>query len=277
MNITYDKNKIYLGELVKFTIKIDSDINIKNINSNLKNKLQDFGISEITKNLDNKKVVYNFNLQFFKTGTVKIPSIEFNITTEKGNYKIYSNSLNVDILSNLKDNESFHDIKPPEKVGFYLTTREFLILSIIISLIILLMFLFRYLKNRISTKEHSVKLSPIEEFNDRCKICEKLLNRSDLKGFYFKISEAARIYFDRIYNIHTLEATIKEIKYIFENNLSVDGSIKNEIINLFKKWDFYKFTGNFPSIEEAKKDFRKIKNIIELIEELTQQKDKNNV
>ncbi len=225
--------------------------------------------------MDNKKAVYSFYLQFFKTGKINIPQIELNLITVDGKFKIYTDNLTVNILSNLTDNTTFQNIKPPEKVGFYLTTKEFLYLVLIIIVIILFIYIILKLKNR-AKKDRKVRiLSPIEEFNENWKDCEGLLKRKELKIFYFKISEAVRRYIDRVFNIHTVEATVKEIDKIFKENKDLKENIKEELLQLFKKWDFYKFTGNFPLISEAEKDLSRVREIIDNIEKIRE--EKNNV
>ncbi len=274
VNFTYNQKKIFLGDKVEFNIKITSDTLIKDIFSDLQDKLKIYNISEINKKVQEKKVFYRFFLQFFNTGQISIPPITFNLITKDGKYKIYTNPLKITVLSNLNDNASFNDIKQPEKVGFYLTTKEFLILVIILLFLLFVYFAYRKLKKK-KDKKYIRKLSPIEEFNINFKTCEKLLNEKKQKKFYFKLSESTRAYFDRIYNIHTLEATIKEIEQIFKkHNLDMSEDLKNKILSLYKKWDYYKFTGNFPTIQKSLEDLEEVKNIVLNIENLRKENEK---
>ncbi len=261
------KSKIFLGDKVKFLIKITSDKKILNIKTDLSEKLKNFEISDIEKNLEKSKIIYGFYLQFFKTGEITLPVVQFNVKVDDGIYKVYTEKLKLNILSNLTDNVSLKPIKSPEKVGFYLTTKELILLIVILIVLAILIYLIlKFLRNKKSIKEkHTVKLPPYEEIQLFFNNGSNLIQEGKIREFYFGISEAVRIYTDRLYNMSTLESTIKEIEKIFKIDNNMDIGIKNNLLNLYRKWEFYKFTDNLPDKETAIKDLKAVKEIVEKI------------
>ncbi len=255
VELTPEKKDIYLGDRVKFYLKISSNTKIKY--SKILDNSTKYYIFKKTKNAH----IYYFLKQFFKTGKVVINPIKINVN----GVELYSDNVTIYVKSNLKKDSKFNDVKPPEEVGFYLTKKEKL--EILIALVLLLIIIFIFLKVRKKKKKANDKdkydfnyLLPIEEAKKNIKICEKYLEEGDLKNFYTHLSYTLRKFIQRKKKLELIELTIEEIIEKYRN------IIPEEIIYTLKRWDDIRFSGIFPDYNEIKKDLEKLKEIIENVE-----------
>ncbi|GEM_PF-4491075 len=264
--VTPQKGNIYLGEKAPFEIKITTN-SAKVEGTNIEEVLKDFNIQNIEKKSDDNGTIYNFYLQFFKIGKVVIPEIEFTLKNDNDSYKVSSNQTELTILSNLTDNQSFKDIKPPLLTPFYLTKNEKILLTIsILVAVILAIVMIKFFRKRGKVKE-TLSKSALDYFMEISLVSADLIEKGKLREFYFNISEASRGFIDRKFLLNTLESTIKEITNIFAKDFLIDKDIKSELLLLFKKWEYYKFTNDFPSKVEALSQLERVKSLVEKIEQ----------
>ena len=261
VTIEPEKSKIFLGDKVKFKITVQSDENILKTEDNITKIFTKFSIENLKKNVKEKKAEFLFTLQFFQTGDITLPQAVFTVTTNTGKLTVYSDRLNIKVLTNLKDNSTFQPVKGPIAVKFYLTSKEWILLiSVVLAVALLICLLILFLKKRKKYENLAPPVPPFEEFNNCLNKCSALIEQNRIRDFYFYVSEISRRYIDKKFHLSTLEATLKEIEQMFNQSI-ISSNIKNELLNLFKKWEFYKFTNNFPEKKEALNDFAKIKDL----------------
>jgi len=255
VQIVPEKKDIYLGDRVKFYLKISSDSKIKSI------KILDNSTKyHILKKTDNEHIYY-FLKQFFKTGKVVINPVKINVN----GIIVYSDNVTIYVKSNLKKDSKFNDVKPPEVVGFYLTKKEKLYILIALILLIIIALIFVKLRKKRKKTEEKEKfnfdyLLPFEEAKKNIKICEKYLENGDLKNFYSHLSYTLRKFVQRKKKLDLIELTIEEIIEKYKNK------IPDEIIFSLKRWDDIRFSGNFPDYNELKNDLDKLKELVENVE-----------
>ena len=246
--------KIFLGDRVKFYIKISSNKEIKDI------KLYDKNLKIKKKN--KKEIILSFYKQFFKTGKITIPPVKLKVN----GIEVFSDNLTIYVHSNLKKDSKFNDVKPPEKVKFYLTKKEKIILLILIILIILFFLLIiRLLKNRkkVVKKEEKFEfeyLLPYEEAKKNIEKCKEFLEKGRLDDFYAMLSYTLKRFIERKRKIKLVELTFEEIIDEYKD------SLPHNIINLLEKWDTIRFSGNFPDFENLKQDLKNLMEVIENVE-----------
>ncbi len=256
VEIIPEKKQIYLGDKVKFYLKISTDTPIKSI------KILDNSTKFEIYKKDRNKIIYFFYNQFFKTGEIKIKPIKILIN----GIEIYSNELTIYVKSNLEKDYKFNDVKPPEDVKFYLTKKEkiYLIIALII-LIGIIFVIIKIFKKRKIEKQSPIYndfdyLLPYEEALKNVKVCEKFLENGELRNFYSQLSFTLKKFIQRKMKIELIELTIDEIVKKYKKTLHKD------IIEFLKKCDEIRFSGKFPDYIQAKKDFERLKELIEDVE-----------
>ncbi len=274
----FEPKKIFLGDKVYFKFIIISNAKMLNVKDNLTERLRKYEIKDLKKDVKNNKAIFSFQLQFFRTGEIVLPQIEFTVQTKNDKLNINSDSLKIKVMSNLNDNSTFQPVKPPVTVKFYLTSAEWVMLLILFLILLLIaVFVYFFIKRKKEKKESKKFISPFEEAKQGLKTCRQLIENNAIRMYYFLISEIFRKYIDRKFHFSTLEATLKEIEYILTDNSMIAASVKMEIMALFKKWELYKFTNNFPDKLEALKDLEDAERIIEDLEKsFERQEAKNN-
>ena len=253
VKIIPEKKNIYLGERTKIKILITSDEKIKKVVVNF-NPYKDIYISKKDIKISNKKAIVTFYIQFFSVGLHTFPKINLVVN----GIKIYTDKVKINVISNLKGGEKFRDVKPPEKVSFYLTKDEIIVLIFLVLLLILVIIFFKVKGKKEKLKGFKTDFyTSYEEFLKNIKICEQLLNEIKIKEFYFLISYSLRRYIDRKFKVNTLKMTISEIEKL---------NIPDEIKEILKEFDDIKFTKKIPSIKKANSHLEKVKLIVKNVE-----------
>jgi len=242
--IKVDKVKTTVGDTINVTLTIDKDNNIKENILNIKKAFSDFILYQ--ENVSNSKYENNraitefkYKLQVPKKGTYVIEPIEIEYIVPKELENIFGKSsktktskIFVEVKTNLTkedENKDIEDIKPLVDIS-YISTKILLvtIVCILIAMIIIY-FLFKVLykkEEKLPYYKHA-----LEEL--------KNIDLNNTKQACFIISNIVRKFIDETFELKTLEKTVEEIEYLIEK---IDIENKNELINLLKNIDIYKFT-----------------------------------
>lgn len=251
VKIQADTNQALIGDVINFNLHVHSSEQIlwPDIEEGIA-PLELQNLSSIDSSFSRSKNLYtqNITVQQFDTGNFVLPQLTF--VSHDGD-TFYSDSLFFSFLAvPLDTTNAVFDIKAPKKVPFNFAEAKPYIYSFIglIFICILLYYLIRRFNNRDRTIEEVVELIPceIEAMNalknlEAQSLCEKGL----VKEHYVKLTEILRRYFDREYELDTLESTTVETVEILMN-LKLDSKLVDHISNLLTEADYVKFAKSKP-------------------------------
>jgi hypothetical protein len=251
VSIQADTNQALIGDIINVTLNVQSNENIiwpefKDVITPL--ELQQVNSIDSTKLRGLNSYTQNLSIQQFDTGRVVFPSLPF-ITANGDTF--YSDSLAFTFLEvPLDTTNAVFDIKEPVAVPFnFEEAKPYIYSSIgLILLILLLYYLIRKINTREKRTEEVVELIPceVEALNalktlEREGLCEKGL----IKEHYVRLTEILRNYFDREFEIETLESTTDETLILLEES-KVDKLLLEQISTLLEEADLVKFAKSNP-------------------------------
>ncbi len=165
--------------------------------------------------------------------------------------------------------EDIHGIRPPVEVGFdpnFLITIGWILGAILVFLLVFY-FIKKWLKNRKKSSKSNIDLPlvpPFETAMTRIDLLKKK-DRADLRLFYFDLTVIFRDYTGQSFKFHAIEMTSQEFAKQL-NLLSLDISVKREIIRFQTQTDPIKYAGTTPQEVQVENDIVTIKSLIEDIE-----------
>jgi len=254
VNVTVDTNKVLVGDVIQLDINVQTNEpilwpDIKGLINPV--EVQQLGTVDSMSRLGKQTYRQNISIQHFDTGTFVLPQIPFiNFDGET----FYSDSIiKISFIPVVLDTaNTVFDIKEPKDVPFNFSEAKPFIYSTLIFLLIILLgyYLIQRFKQKISLEEEEEIIEQIpcdEEAIQALKNLElqALCEKGAVKKHYVQLTEILRRYFDRAYDIDTLESTTDEIiEYL--KDLKVDVSLLTEITELLNEADFVKFAKSSP-------------------------------
>ena len=251
VKIQADTNQALIGDVINVNLHVHSSEHIfwPDIKESIA-PLELQNLSSIDSSFSRSKNLYtqNITVQQFDTGDFVLPQLPF--VTHDGD-TFYSDSLVFSFLAvPLDTTNAVFDIKSPRKVPFNFAEAKPYIYSFIglIFICILLYYLIRRFNNRDRTIEEVVELIPceIEAINALKNLeAQNMCEKGFVKEHYVQLTEILRRYFDREYEIDTLESTTVETVEILMN-LKLDSKLVDHISNLLTEADYVKFAKSKP-------------------------------
>jgi len=252
VKISADTNQAFIGDIINVNLQVHSSEQIlwPDIEEAIA-PLEVQKLGSIDSSSVKRKNVYHQNLavQQFDTGHFVLPQLPF-VSLQGDTF--YSDSLAFSFLAvPLDTTNAIFDIKEPEKVPFNFTEAKPYIYGFIalIALIALLYYLIRrFNKKDETTEEEVIELIPceIEAISALNNLESQALCENGLvKEHYVQLTEILRRYFDREYEIDTLESTTDEIIEIL-STMKLDSVLVNDISDLLTEADFVKFAKSKP-------------------------------
>lgn len=254
VNVTVDTNKVLVGDVIQLDVNVQTNEpilwpDIKGLINPI--EVQQLGTVDSMSRLGKDTYRQNISIQHFDTGTFVLPQIPF-VNFDGDTF--YSDSIiKISFIPVVLDTaNTVFDIKEPKDVPFnFSEAKPFIYSSLIFLLIILLgYYLIQRFKQKISLEEEEEIIEQIpcdEEAIQALKNLElkALCEKGAVKKHYVQLTEILRRYFDRAYDIDTLESTTDEIiEYL--KDLKVDASLLTEITELLNEADFVKFAKSSP-------------------------------
>jgi len=273
-----DKVKAQIGDIINYTLTIESDKDAKLSFPDFKKSFDDFYVSEKkempTKVTDNKNVkVFNFKLQGQKVGSYIIDPIEIKYTLSKKLETTKTSKIYIEVQSALSENDKkndIQDIKPLEKI--YVLNLVFIIIASIVLVLLILLFIFRNKFKKIKTPKkflaHEIALEELEYLKD-----SKFIENNDLKIFYFQLSDILRRYLKNRFDILALERISDELIKDVEANENIQSDDKDFIRYFLRKTDFYKYTDIVSTSELANELLDKTYLFVEKTKEILEIKE----
>lgn len=252
VDVSVDTNKVLVGDVIQMDVLVESDTQVlwPDIPA-LITPVEVQSFSEIDSVLTSKKHSYhqNFSIQHFDTGEFVLPQIPF--VSSNGD-TFYSDSVDISFVPVLLDTtNAFFDIKPPEEVPFnFSEAKPFIFVSLIILLsIILAYYLIQKFRNRnLVFQEEVIDLTPCDILAlEALKELELLglCESGEVKSHYVQLTEILRVFFDREYQLDTIESTTEEIVELLKSK-NIDKSLRNDIRSLLEEADLVKFAKRNP-------------------------------
>ncbi len=240
-----DKALVSTGDLVMFTVTLDTPKGLSLPIPNVGDKIQGFRIVDFgttpEKLVDDRNISSLwYKLQADLVGSYILPALEIKYKNSKGvEESIKSSEIFVEVESVLSKDKSakkdIRDIKPiilsPARWPYYLAAG---ILVLLLAGFGVSMFKkIRKKKNddAFIRPPHEVALEALQR-----------LPRTPLKLYAFSLSEIVRIYFEKIFFLPVTDKTIEEIKRDIGSVTSLDQGLRKQFIVLLEKTDLIKFT-----------------------------------
>lgn len=254
VNVTVDTNKVLVGDVIQLDVNVQTNEpilwpDIMGLINPL--EVQQLGTIDSMSRLGKDTYRQNISIQHFDTGTFVLPQIPF-VNFDGDTF--YSDSIiKISFIPVVLDTaHTVFDIKEPKHVPFNFSEAKPFIYGSLISLLIILLgyYLIQRFKQKNSFEEEEEIIEQIpcdEEAIQALKNLESkaLCEKGAVKKHYVQLTEIIRRYFDRAYDIDTLESTTDEIiEYL--KDLKVDASLLTEITELLNEADFVKFAKSSP-------------------------------
>ena len=268
VKISSDTNQVFIGDIINVNIQVHSAEQIlwPDIEEVI-SPLEIQNSSSIDSSVVKSRNIYSQDIavQQFDSGHFVLPQLPF--LNLKGD-TFYSDSLNFSFLSvPLDTKNAVFDIKAPKNVPFIFAEAKPYIYGFVgfICLSLLVYYLIRRFKKNDTAIEEVVELIPceIEAINalkglESQSLCEKGL----VKDHYVQLTTILRRYFDREYEIDTLESTTDETIEAL-TILKLDAKLVSCISELLTKADYVKFAKSKPDTKTNNAFMRKSYSIVE--------------
>ena len=268
VKISSDTNQVYIGDIINVNIQVLSTEqilwpDIKEVISTL--EIQNS--SSIDSSVVKSRNMYSQDIaiQQFDTGNYVLPQLPF--MNFKGD-TFYSDSLFFSFLAvPLDTTNAIFDIKSPKKVPFNFAEAKPYIYGLFgfILLSLLVYYLIRRFKKKDTDIEEVVELIPceIEAINALKNLeSQSLCEKGFVKDHYVQLTTILRRYFDREYDIDTLESTTDETVEAL-TMLKLDAKLVSCISELLTKADYVKFAKSKPDTKTNNAFMRKSYSIVE--------------
>lgn len=268
VKILADTNQVYIGDIINLNIQVYSTEqilwpDIEEVISPLEIQNSSSIDSSFVKSINSYS--QDIAIQQFDTGHFVLPQLPF--TNLKGD-TFYSDSLIFSFLAvPLDTTNAVFDIKAPKNVPFIFAEAKPFIYGFIgfIILSLFVYYLTQRFKNKDTVIEEVLELIPceIEAINALTELesqglCEKGL----VKDHYVQLTTILRRYFDREYEIDTLESTTDETIDALKMQ-KLDAKLVNSISDLLTEADYVKFAKSRPNTKTNNAFMLKSYSIVE--------------
>jgi hypothetical protein len=251
IEIKADTNYAFIGDVIHLDLYVES--NQKLIWPALEDLVEPLEIQNLGK-LDSSKVGSAFiyrqelALQSFDTGRFSMPSLAF--ASLQGD-TFYSDTIALAFLGlTLDTTNAIFDIKEPLDVPFnFAEAKPYILITLaLLLLIVLIVFLVKKYWKKPTDVEQEIIITPCEvEANDALNALQAkaYLSKGLVKTHYIELTEIVRRYFDREFEIDTLESTTDETLDLLKQ-VHVTPILLKQISELLREADLVKFAKSTP-------------------------------
>ncbi|MCP4632032.1 MAG: protein BatD [candidate division Zixibacteria bacterium] len=262
-----------VGDLFKLGLTVEIDTSLQLAAPQIEKSFGDFQIISISDpSVSDSGNIRNYswalNIAAYKTGELNVPEVEFTALDKGGSeYHASTDSITVSIVSVLPtttgDSLAIKDIKPIYE--FPLSYWYYIIIGVLILIIagsIYYYMIYRKRKKGLILKPEKPAEPPwvtalrmLEFIKDA-----RYLEKGEFRQFYFKLSETAKFYVDKRFNIPAIERTTTEVKETY-NKLN-PAEIDEEFISFLEYSDLVKFAKYSSTLSEGNKWFDYMDEIV---------------
>ncbi len=284
-----DKNRIRIGDLIKYSIIVTHDDSVKIKMPLLGANLGAFEIRDYEDAEPEKKdgrIIRRreYVISTFDIGEYEIPpvTVRYSLPGDTTWKELTTEKLKITVESMKPSEEGdIRDIKAPLEIPLDWWRIARWILAGVIFLIIVGLILF-YIKRKREGKSllprrekpkrppHEIALEELEALQN-----EKLLEKGEVKQFYSRISDIIRRYFENRFFIPALEMTTGQLVEAMENT-----EIEPEVIEIVESFlsvcDLVKFAKYIPTEEENEKTTSSAFQIVEMTKIIIEEEPEEN-
>lgn len=257
-----DKDTLRVGEVFQYSIVIDNPQATRTAASPDTSffssvfELRDVRVFKPAPNRDSLAL----SIQFFGTADTSLTDMPIRYSADNDSALLRTGTFPIVYLPTAEDADEseFRPLKPIFE--FALNRWPWIILGLL--LLIAGYLLYRYIKNRPEPVEKPVAVpvkippfvNPIENLEKELisiKSDTEFYSR-DPKGFYMRLGDALRAYFEELYSIPALESTTRELGRELIAQM-VDSHLSQIVIGILREADMVKFAKYIPWPDEAEK------------------------
>lgn len=268
ITIQTDTDYVFIGDIINVDLAIESNEQLiwPDISALIAPlEIQSLGKIDTLKTGNISLYHQRLSIQSFDTVSFVLPSLAFISLAED---TFYSDSIAMAFLEvPLDTTNAIFDIKEPRELPFNFAEAQPYIWSGLAFLLLLgfILFLFKKLSNKTSKKRKEIILIPCEiEASEALKQLESkdYITNGLVKSHYVELTEILRHYFDREFEIDTLESTTEEtIELLKEKEL--DRILIEQISTLLVEADLVKFAKSSPDSRTSNNYMTKSFEIVE--------------
>lgn len=271
MKTYIDRNRILIGEHIRFEIKVNLASSNYRVDFGIPDSIPHFDIIDQGKyDTTDGAGVYTMRqtLLFtsFDSGTWKFPSFPVTISSpDKGAKTILSDSLFIQVGYSPSDStEALRDIKPIMNV--FVVDRTWIYYAIgVLILLILAWIIFKYFKNR-KKKAPPVFNTKLSAYDEAIKALKELQQSgAEAKSYHSRLSDIFKRYYSRKTNLNLMSATTSDLLMgLQQHTRSQD--IVSTAAEVLRVADAVKFAKFQPTENENNQAITYIKQVIDHLE-----------
>tara|TARA_B110000977_G_C11031259_1_gene475348 strand:+ start:461 stop:1366 length:906 start_codon:yes stop_codon:yes gene_type:complete len=268
ISIKTDTNYVFIGDIINIDLAVQS--NDKLIWPEIETLIAPLEVQSLedidTLRTENATIYrQRVAVQSFDTGRFVLPSLAF---TSLGGDTFYSDSIAMVFLEvPLDTTNAIFDIKQPREVPFNFSEAQPYIWGglALLLLFILIFFLIKKFSNKTAEKVEKIMLIPCEiEANEALKQLElkEYITKGLVKAHYVELTEILRHYFDREFELDTLESTTDETMALLKE-ARLEPKLQQQIGDLLVEADLVKFAKSSPDSRTSNNYMTKSFDIVE--------------
>jgi hypothetical protein len=270
-----DHQSVFIGDLINYTVSITYDSTVRLTPPPIGANLGGFDVKEYHVGEEQKlkggrlRQTIDFKICTFTTGDYIIPGMPIQyIVPPDSNLKFISvDPLKITVKSLLADTTAVDTVKPRPLKGQISLARSHTTLYIFIAALALLAGTAAYViirRRRLKASEAFVDLRPAWEiaYADLALLKEQnLLDKGELKLFYFQMTEIIRKYLGKKFEFNAVDLTTSEIDDALLQ-MPVPDEIRSELSSFMSDADLVKFAKFIPPPDRPDRDWETAYNLV---------------
>ena len=269
ITIQTDTDFVFIGDIINVDLRIQSNAEliwpaIEELIAPL--EIQYLGLIDTLKTANSHIYQQRVSVQSFDSGRFVIPSLAF--VSLLGD-TFYSDSIALAFLEvPLDTTNAIFDIKQPREVPFNFAEAQPYIwgsLAVLLLLVLIFFLIKKFSKKTAQKREEIIIIIPCEiEASEALKQLETkdYITKGLVKAHYVELTEILRHYFDREFEIDTLESTTDETILLLKEK-ELDRKLIEQISTLLVEADLVKFAKSSPDSRTSNNYMTKSFEIVE--------------
>ena len=265
INVSLDKNKVFIGDIVKFTIKVQLPQNTQ-ISAAQNFDFADFDIisSDINRVSDAENVYeLKFNIAAYKTGTLTLNRLAvFYINSDGTDNLFFTPEARIEVIS-IVGNETVQDIKDIKALKKLKVKPIYVFLTIIALVLLIICAIFVAKAVAFTRKPKRLEIDSKTRALDALSNLYKNRNGVSTRVFYYKMSEILITYASERYNFNAMKMTTSE--FFGKVKTFIPEEINVEFENYLKTFNLARYANFTPSKIEIENNCNFTKKLLELL------------
>ncbi len=276
VNQKIDKSRINLSDLLNIQLVAVSPEDYEVDIDDIETALEDFSVVKWKKENDrldpNNNIVrtYNYQLEPFSEGTLKLPAVTFKFTaTDDGKkiYEIVTEPVDIEVVTTIvaDPNNPVEIADIEDVVEMKMNTLLWLSAGLVVLIVFILLMAVIYSRKkqqaaiaRIYKPAHEIALEKLTQLEK-----ENLLIKGLLKLFYGKISGILRHYIEDRFELNAPERTTEEFLAELKYSAALSEEDKKLLTQFLQQCDLVKFAKHHPAQQQVESTFTIVRDFVE--------------